>query len=403
MRFNTIKAAIKDFQAGKFLIVVDDENRENEGDFIIAAQKVTPEAVNFLTKEARGLMCVGLTEERARELNLELMVEQNTATHKTAFTVSVDYKHGTTTGISAYDRFATIKALADPAVKADDFARPGHIFPLIAKKGGTLRRTGHTEASVDLARIAGLQPVAVLCEIMDEDGTMARGERLAKIAAKHQIKIITIADLIKYRRKTEKFIRRVSEANLPTEFGDFYLVMYYDELSGEEHLALVKGDIEKDKPILVRVHSECFTGDVLGSRRCDCGEQLHKAMQMINEEGRGVVLYLRQEGRGIGLKHKLSAYRLQDQGLDTVEANQKLGFPPDLRDYGMGAQILADLQINKMRLLTNNPKKIIGLEGYGLEIVERVPIEIPPTPENKKYLEAKRDKMGHYILKKNKK
>jgi 3,4-dihydroxy 2-butanone 4-phosphate synthase/GTP cyclohydrolase II len=398
LKFNTIEEAVADFKEGKLIIVVDDESRENEGDLIVAAEKVTPSSVNFMAKHARGLMCVSITEERARELELKPMVTENTALHETAFTVSVDYKIGTTTGISAFDRSETVKALVAPHTRPQDLARPGHIFPLIIRKGGVLKRSGHTEASSDLARIAGLQPAALLCEILDEDGKMAIGEALHQFARKHSIKIITIADLIEYRRKTETFVRKVSEAELPTRFGKFSLAMYFDELSEKEHLALTMGDLSSEEPVLVRVHSECLTGDVFSSLRCDCGDQLHQAMEMIAKAGRGVVLYLRQEGRGIGLKHKICAYRLQDMGLDTVEANVRLGFQPDLRDYGIGAQILVDLGIKQMRLITNNPKKIIGLQGYNLKVVERVPIEIPPNPVNKKYLLTKRDKMGHLIL-----
>ena len=398
MKFNTIKEAISDFKKGKFVIVIDDENRENEGDFIIAAEKITPEAVNFMATHAKGLMCVGLTEKRAKELRLDLMVAENTALHNTRFTISVDYTKGTTTGISASDRAATIKALADSGTNPDDLGRPGHIFPIIARPGGVLRRTGHTEASVDLAMIAGLKPVSVMCEIMDENGEMARGEALYKIARKFGLKLITVEDLIEYRRKHERYIERISEAVLPTKIGKFKIIVYIDHLTEKEHVAMVMGDLSGDEPVMVRVHSECLTGDVFGSLRCDCGDQLEHAMQMIAEKGCGVVLYLRQEGRGIGLKHKISAYQLQDQGMDTVEANVQLGFLPDLRDYGMGAQMLSDLGVKKMNILTNNPKKIVGLQGYGLEIVDRIPIEIQPNPLNEKYLKTKRDKMGHMIL-----
>jgi len=399
MRFDSIKAAIDEIKNGRFVIVVDDENRENEGDFIMAAEKVTPVSVNFMAKYARGLLCAGLNEERAKELDLKLMVQENTALHNTRFTVSVDLKQGTTTGISAYDRAVTINALADLRTKPEDFGRPGHIFPIVARSGGVLRRAGHTEASVDLARMAGLTPVSVMCEIMDENGEMARGETLEQIAQAHGVKIITVQDLIEYRRKTERYIERVSEADLPTQFGVFRIVVYIDKLTEKEHVAMVMGDVRTHDPVMVRVHSECLTGDVFGSLRCDCGDQLHKALEIVAKAGRGVVLYLRQEGRGIGLRHKISAYKLQDEGMDTVEANIKLGFLADLRDYGMGAQILSDLGVRKMCLLTNNPKKIIGLQGFNLEIVERISIEIPPNPKNEKYLKTKRDKMGHLILK----
>lgn len=398
MVINRIEEAIKEIKKGNMIIIVDDESRENEGDLVMAAEKITPEKVNFITKYARGLLCVGVTVQRAKELDLEPMVADNTALHHTKFTVSVDAIEGTTTGISAYDRAITIKKLADPSSQPEDFARPGHIFPIIAREGGVLRRAGHTEASVDIVKLAGLYPVSVMCEIMDEDGNMARGEALLNLAKKFNLKIITVADLIEYRRRTEKLVKRISEAKLPTRYGEFNIILYQDCSKGDEHIALVMGNVSDGKPVLVRVHSECFTGDVLGSLRCDCGEQLHKAMEIISKEGRGVLLYLKQEGRGIGLKHKLRAYKLQDEGLDTVEANVKLGFKPDLRDYGIGAQILVDLGVKKMQLITNNPRKIVGLQGYGLEVVERVPIEIPPNPLNEKYLLTKRDKMGHLIL-----
>lgn len=394
--FETIKNAIKKFRNGEMIIVVDDEDRENEGDLIMAAEFVTPEAVNFITKEARGILCVAITPERAQELELQMMVKENTSIHQTPFTVSIDYIHGTTTGTSAFDRAKTIKAITDKNVKPEDFAKPGHIFPLVAKKGGVLKRAGHTEAAVDLAKLAGLYPAGVLCEILDSDGSMCRGENLQKFAQQHNLSIISIADLIEYRRRKEKLVRKIVEVNLPSKYGNFKLHLYENILdSSENAIALVKGKIDDGEPVLVRVHSECLTGDVFGSLRCDCGEQLATALQMIEREGRGVLLYMRQEGRGIGLVNKLIAYSIQEKGKDTVEANEALGFKADLRDYGIGAQILKDLGISKIRLLTNNPKKIVGLKGYDLEIVERVPIEIPANEKNRNYLKTKKEKLGH--------
>ncbi len=394
--FNTIEEAIEDIKTGKMIVVVDDEDRENEGDIIMAAEMVKPQHVNFITKEARGMLCVPITEDRARELNLDFMVQENTALHETPFTVTVDYKKGTTTGISAFDRAATIRALVDEKASTKDFARPGHIFPLVAKRGGVLKRAGHTEAAVDLAVLAGLKPAGVLCEIMDEDGSMARVPKLINFASQHGFKIITIADLINYRRKREKLVQRKVVVDLPSQYGDFKLHLYENTLDSKDNpVALVKGRIAGNEPVLVRVHSECLTGDVFHSKRCDCGDQLQKAMQMIQEEGKGVILYMRQEGRGIGLVNKLLAYSIQETGKDTVEANEILGFKPDLRDYGTGAQILKDLGLRKIRLMTNNPMKIIGLRGYDLEIVERVPIEVDPNEVNQFYLKTKRDKLGH--------
>ncbi|HWP82836.1 MAG TPA: bifunctional 3,4-dihydroxy-2-butanone-4-phosphate synthase/GTP cyclohydrolase II [Bacteroidota bacterium] len=397
-RYNTIEEAIEDFRAGKVLIVVDDEDRENEGDFVVAAEKATPEIINFFVKEGRGVVCAPITSERARELALEPMVESNTSLHETPFTVSVDYVHGTTTGVSAADRAATVRALIDPDTKPSDLARPGHIFPLRAAEGGVLRRAGHTEAVIDLCRLSGLKPAGVLCEILSEDGTMARVPELQEIARRFHLKIITVKSLIEYRMLREKLVHRIVSTKLPTRFGEFQLYLYKSDTDEKEHIALVKGYIRPEVPTLVRVHSECLTGDVFGSLRCDCNEQLIAAMQTVEKEKMGVILYMRQEGRGIGLQNKLKAYRLQDEGLDTVEANEKLGFRADLRDYGIGAQILRDLGVGKMRLMTNNPKKVVGLHGYGLEIVERVPLEVDPNFFNEHYLKAKRDKLGHLIL-----
>ena len=398
-KFNTIEDAIEDYKAGKLLIVVDDEDRENEGDFIMAASGVTPDKVNFMATHGRGLICVPMIGERLDELELYSMVQNNTASHGTQFTVSVDASKNTTTGISAPDRAETIKVLINPESKTKDLARPGHIFPLKAEKGGVLSRAGHTEATIDLARLAGLYPAGVLCEIMNEDGSMARVPELMKISKKHDLKIITIRDLINYLHRTKKLVHCEAVVNFPSKYGLFKLHLYKSDIDDHHHLAIVKGDVNKDTPILVRVHSQCLTGDMLGSMRCDCGDQLHVALEKIEKEEQGVLLYMRQEGRGIGLSNKILAYQLQDNGRDTVEANEELGFKADLRDYGIGAQILSDLGIKKIRLLTNNPKKIVGLRGYNLEVVERVPIEIDPNNTNAYYLETKRDKLGHLILK----
>lgn len=397
-RFDPIDQALADLRAGRLVIVVDDEDRENEGDFIAPAESVTPELVNFMTKHARGLVCVAITRERAAALDLPMMEAVNTALHETAFTVSVDAREGTTTGISAADRATTIRKLADPAARPTDFARPGHIFPLRAQTGGVLRRAGHTEAAVDLARMAGFQPAGVLIEIMNDDGSMARVPDLRALADRFGLTLITIKDLIAYRMRTEKLVRRAIEVQLPTRYGTFSLAAFEDILSGDIHLALVKGSWAEDEPVLVRVHSQCVTGDVFGSARCDCGDQLARAMQQVDRAGQGVILYMKQEGRGIGLLNKLRAYKLQEEGMDTVEANEALGFKMDHRDYGIGCQILRDLGIRKLRLITNNPKKRVALGGYGLEIVEQLPIEIPPGTHNARYLQTKRDRMGHALL-----
>jgi 3,4-dihydroxy 2-butanone 4-phosphate synthase/GTP cyclohydrolase II len=395
---NKVEDAIEAIRAGKIIIVVDDADRENEGDFLMASECASPELVNFMATHGRGLICVSLSEERCEELDLPMMVNKNTASHETAFTISVDLLgHGCTTGISVSDRSKTIKALVNPSTKAEELGRPGHIFPLKAKKGGVIRRAGHTEAAMDLARMAGYFPSGVIVEIMNEDGSMARLPELMELAAKFNMIIISIEDLIKYRLEKESLIERMVSVNMPTTNGEFNLVAYRHKESHVEHLALIKGTWREDEPVMVRVHSSCMTGDIFGSCRCDCGPQLHSAMEMIQKEGKGVILYMNQEGRGIGLMNKLYAYKLQEQGLDTVEANLQLGFKMDERDYGVGAQILRDLGVSKMRLMTNNPTKRAGLIGYGLEIVESIPIEISPNPHNKQYLETKRDKMGHAI------
>ena len=397
-KLDTIEEAIADIKAGKVVIVVDDEDRENEGDFVAAAEAVSPEMINFMATHGRGLICAPLIESRCEELDLDLMVQSNNALHETPFTVSVDLLgHGCTTGISASDRAKTVQALVDPQTKPSDLGKPGHIFPLKARSGGVLRRSGHTEAAIDLARLAGYQPAGVIVEIMNEDGTMARLPELREIANKFNLKLISIKDLIEYRLKHESLISKDIAVDLPTTWGDFELHLYHQITNGQKHIALVKGSWEEDEPILVRVHSSCVTGDIFGSCRCDCGPQLHSAMEAVEKEGKGVVVYMNQEGRGIGLLNKLKAYKLQEQGLDTVEANLKLGFKMDQRDYGIGAQILRDLGVTKMKLLTNNPKKRAGLIGYGLEIVSIEPIEITPNKHNKRYLETKRDKMGHML------
>jgi len=399
IKLNTIEEALEEIKNGKVIIVVDDEDRENEGDFICAAECITPEIVNFMATHGRGLICTPLIEDRCEELGLDLMVGSNTAVFETPFTVSVDLiGHGCTTGISAHDRFKTIRALVDPATKPEELGKPGHIFPLKAKRGGVLRRTGHTEAAIDFARLAGFKPAGVLVEIMNEDGSMARLPDLVKVAERFNLKLVSIKDLIEYRLKVESLIKREIEVDMPTEHGHFKLVAYEQINTNDVHMALVKGTWEKDEPVMVRVHSSCVTGDIFGSCRCDCGPQLHSAMKLVSDSGKGVVLYMKQEGRGIGLLNKLKAYKLQEEGLDTVEANIKLGFDMDERDYGVGAQILRDLGISKIKLITNNPKKRVGLMGYGLEIVDNVPIEIVPNPHNERYLLTKRDKLGHTIL-----
>ncbi|KIC91424.1 bifunctional 3,4-dihydroxy-2-butanone-4-phosphate synthase/GTP cyclohydrolase II [Flavihumibacter sp. ZG627] len=396
---DSIESAIEDFRNGKMLIVVDDEDRENEGDFVIAARHVTAEVINFMSKEGRGLICAALVEDRCDELNLEMMVNSNTALHETAFTVSVDLLgHGCTTGISAQDRARTVQALINPETKPSDLGRPGHIFPLRAKKGGVLRRAGHTEATIDLARLAGMEPAGVLVEILNEDGSMARLPELQVLSAKLGIKIISIKDLIEYRLKRDSLIEEVVTVDMPTKYGHFKMVAFREKHTQNEHIALIKGEWEKDEPIMVRIHSSCFTGDILGSLRCDCGDQLHKALEMVEAAGKGAVLYMNQEGRGIGLMNKLRAYKLQEEGMDTVEANLHLGFPMDKRDYGVGAQMLRYLNITRLRLISNNPRKRAGLMGYGIEIVDCIPINVKSNPHNEKYLKTKRDKLGHRIL-----
>ncbi len=395
---NTIEEALNDLVSGKMIIVVDDEDRENEGDLVAAAEFTTPETINFMSSYAKGLVCIAITQERAKQLQLNKMVENSSAPHGTNFTVSVDYLKGTTTGISAFDRSATIRAIANQDTKPEELGRPGHIFPLVALKEGVLRRAGHTEATVDLMRLAGLKPCGVLCEIIKEDGSMARRDDLIEFGKKHNLKIITVKDLIAYRLKSESLVERQAEAEMPSKYGGtFKVIVYANVYDGKEHVALVMGDWKEDEPILVRVHSECLTGDVFGSMRCDCGDQLHKAMEMIGKEGKGALLYMRQEGRDIGLINKVKAYALQEKGYDTVEANEKLGFTPDPRDYGIGAQILVDLGVRKMKLMTNNPTKRVGLQSYGLEITELVPMEIKPNKINKDYLLTKKNKLGHFL------
>ncbi len=400
MKFNTIEEALDDIKNGKMVILVDDEDRENEGDLTMAAEMITPEAINFMATHGRGLICLSLTPERVEQLQLPMMTTDNTSSFGTAFTISIEAKKGVTTGISAADRATTIKTAISPKTGPEDLARPGHVFPLRSKPGGVLQRTGQTEGSVDLARLAGLYPAGVICEIMNEDGTMSRVPQLTEFAKKHHMKIVTVKDLIAYRVRKESLVRRVAVTKLPTSYGnEFTAILYANDIDRQNHIALVKGDIKPDDDVMVRVHSECLTGDVFGSQRCDCGEQLHNAMEMIDAEGKGVILYMRQEGRGIGIEGKLKAYELQDKGKDTVEANLALGFKADLRDYGVGAQILRDLGIRKIKLLTNNPKKIVGLEGYGLTVVERIPIEMHPHAKNLQYLKIKKSKLGHMLEK----
>jgi 3,4-dihydroxy 2-butanone 4-phosphate synthase / GTP cyclohydrolase II len=396
-KFDSIATVVADLQKGKIVIVVDDADRENEGDLVIAAQFVTPAAVNFMAKHGRGLICVPTTSERLQQLGIERMVKQNREVFRTDFQVSVDAARGITSGISAGDRAKTIQIMASPTAVPDDLVQPGHVFPLRAKSGGVLQRAGHTEAAVDLVTLAGARPIGVICEIMNDDGTMARLPELLKFARKHKLKICTIADLIEYRRTREKLVEQEEVIKMPTDYGDFNLHLYRSKIDGQHHLALVRGDVAGKKNVLVRVHSECLTGDVFGSRRCDCGPQLHQAMRQVADAGRGVILYMRQEGRGIGLAPKIKAYKLQEQGLDTVEANLKLGYGMDLREYGLGAQILVDLGLKTIRLLTNNPKKVVGLKGYGLEIIEQVPIRVKPNAHNERYLKTKREKLGHWL------
>ena len=397
MKFDSIDLAVEDIRNGKCIIVVDNEDRENEGDLVAASELCTPDLINFMATEGRGLICVSIKNERAKELSLEPMERKNSSLHETNFTISVDANKNTTTGISAFDRSETVRALIDKSTRSTDLARPGHIFPIVGKEGGVLRRAGHTEASIDLSALAGLKPSGVICEIMADDGTMARGKMLYNFAKKHSLKIISIEDLIRYRRKNEKLVEKIEAIRLPTEYGDFTLHLYEDKFDNSTHLALTMGSYTTQDSVLVRVHSECLTGDVFQSQRCDCGEQLEMAMHQISENKSGIIVYLRQEGRGIGLKHKIKAYKLQEKGMDTVEANNELGFSADLRDYGVGAQILKDLDATKLTIMTNNPKKLIGLEGHGLTIVDRKPIKIPPKKKNKKYLETKKNKLGHIL------